>query len=262
LSAKTLTAKILLYLRENPGASLKSIAQAFNMDLVTARNIIYRLKSGGYVEKTGSGYILTSKGEWFVSNIVLKKSEATERSEQKEVVEAEVREQSAAETAETGAQQARESVSVAGQAGLERDLLSRVEALEKEVAHLKEALEKLAQEVSELRSSLQAAKRHQQVKREEVVAVAEAMPKPIMELSEAERVLGAKLTELIRDKKVEVFGRILVDKQFFENFKKKLPIPVDEVDSRLDPYEKLLFDILRREGFIIQRSGVYTLLLK
>jgi len=260
LSAKTMTAKIMLYLRENPGASLKSIAQEFNMDLVTARNIIYRLKSGGYVEKTGSGYILTSKGEWFVSNIVLKKSESPEPSGQKDAVETEVQERSVAETAETGAQQVLGAVSAVEESSLERDLLSRVEALEKEVTRLKEALEKLVQEVFELKNSLQTAKRHQQVKREEAVAVADALPKPIMELTEAERVLGTKLTELIRGNKVEVFGRILVDKQFFENFKKKLPLPVDEVDSKLDPYEKLLFDILRREGFIIQRGGAYTFL--
>jgi len=255
LSAKTLTAKVLLYLRDNPGATLKDLAQAFNLNPVTARSIIYRLKSGGYVEKAGNGYTLTSKGEWFVSNVILKGAEKIEM--QAEVEKREGSKPLRAEEVGGQAEVRKTPPPATGKAELETDLLERLSTLEKEVESLREAVKNLAQELAELKKKLGLATKPSTTEREREekrVRSLEALPKPVMNLREALEVLGPSLDRLRGEGRVEVIGSLVVDKHFYESFKKKFPIPLNEVDN-LDPMEKLLLEEMRRDARVIIHAG-------
>ena len=62
---KTLRQKILEEVKSNPGLSLKELSRLLEVSQNTLKNIVYKLKSEGYIEKAGDGYVITPRGERF-----------------------------------------------------------------------------------------------------------------------------------------------------------------------------------------------------
>jgi len=149
LSGRTLTAKILEYIHDNPGASPKDLSRELGIGVNTLKTILYRLKNNGYVEKAGDGYILTSKGEWFVNKIL--RGEASIPVEEKPSIEAEQIEEVESST------QPQTTVD-SERIGVEEKISMRIESLEKRIEDLNKLVETLFKELELIKKELKRAK--------------------------------------------------------------------------------------------------------
>lgn len=251
VSAKTLTAKVLIFLYENPGSSIKDVSQALGISLATIRGIVYRLKNSGYIDKAGGGYVLTDKGEWFVSNILSKDrgkprpSRVSEKAEARVEADSEKTESISSEIAST------EEEAVRGTRDEElKSLVDRVISLEKEVRSIRSALNRLSRELEELKKEVITKEQ-----RAEKSSHENSLPKPVMNFREAVDVLGySSFEELRLEGKIEIVGSLVVDKEFYEEFKKKFPIPLSEV-GKLSTAERRLLEEMIRDARVIVRAG-------
>jgi predicted transcriptional regulator len=260
--ARTLSAKILVYLSENPGATLKDLSQVFNISMNTLRNMIYRLRNNGYVEKAGNGYVLTSKGEWFVEKVLKSRETSHESITEEKHVEAPGRE--AAREASTSESMVKEEQYSGEEEGVVEekppsrdtvedtgDLLKRIEMLETTLNELREKLEEVSSEIKRLKEQVvRGSKSRVRRKKEEV----EKLPKPVMNIREALNTLGPLLDQLRLEGRVEIIGSIVVDREFYEEFKKKFPLPVKEAEN-LSPMEKTLLNEMIKDARVIKHAG-------
>lgn len=240
---KTLSAKILVHLHQNPGAALKDLLAAHGASARAIRTAIYRLKSNGYIERAGSGYVLTSKGEWFVKNVLMKGAikERAEMGEPGSEASAERELPLDRPPAELGDSTLRASVS---------ELASRVEALEREVESMRSVLGRVVREVKVLKKSVEEISRSISRSAEE----RQALPKPVMDVREALSTIGSQLERLRLEGKVEVVGSLVVDKGFYESFKKKFPMSASDLE-RLTDLERMLLSEMVRDARVIVRAG-------
>jgi len=244
LSGKTLTAKILEYIHDNPGASLKDLSRELGIGVNTLRTILYRLKNNGYVEKAGDGYILTSKGEWFVNKIL--RGEASTPVEEKPSIEAEQTEEVEVST-QPQTMMERERIRV------EEEISMRIESLEKRIEDLNKLVETLYKELELIKRELKRAKHVESASDVEKKELAR-LPEPVMNIKEAYNALGPVLEELKLRGRVEVVGNVVVDSNFYNEFKKKFPIQVSEVD-KLSNMERILLDEMIRDARVIKHGG-------
>jgi len=63
---KTLQHRVLETLRDNPGLSPKDLASILEVDINKIKVILYKLKTAGYIEKAGKGFLLTQRGMKFL----------------------------------------------------------------------------------------------------------------------------------------------------------------------------------------------------
>jgi len=247
LSVKTLTAKILLYLRDYPGVGVKDISESFNISLTTARSILYRLKNLGYIEKAGNGYILTSRGEKLVEAIMKKSVK------DKSTVETVRKDTSTRSEVEVVKSVEASQVSKPGVDSLE----DRVKKLEVEVNELKAIVNQLRMEVESIKDMITSKTRREERSEGEYV-----LPKPVMNYKEAYEQLGSKLEQLRIEGKILIIGSIIVDRKIYDEFVKKFPIPVEE-ESKLSPYEQMLLQEMKKEAYVILHAGrEYRLVVK
>ncbi len=248
MNGKTLTAKILEYLYENPGASIKDLSTEFSASIPAIRNTLYRLKNNGYVERVGNGYILTSKGEWFVTKII--------RGEKQEAIETD----NALEEAVEKPKETQVSDMIkSGEETYDRNIEEKIKELEARILTLTKMFEKVMEELESLKRELKTEKRinKSEPKSEKKL---DKLPRPVMNVKEAINILGSRLDELKLEGRVEVIGSIVVDTSFYEEFKKKFPIPVNEVD-KLSSMEKILLNEMIRDARVIVHAGKYYKLI-
>lgn len=253
LSSKTLTARILLYLSDNPGATIKNLSTTFNVSLKTIRNIIYRLKNNGFIEKTGNGYILTTKGEWFVNNILKKRIDVSKETIREKTpivnVEESIHETSNKVETETSIKE-RESIEDSFERSSDINvLMNRLEQVEKELEYLRNMLNKLVRELNFLKKNIEDLSRIT-IKYEEK----SILPRPVMNIREAISMLGSQLDRFRIEGRVLFIGSIVVDREFYENFVKKFPIDISEI-GKLSELEKILLDEMIKDARVIIHSG-------
>ncbi len=277
MTRKTLTGKILEFINEFPGATLKEIAEYLEISPALTRSLIYKLKNNGYIEKAGKGYVLTKKGEWFVQNILKKAAKTSEESE-KEVEE---------KTEEKNIEKIEEKMSTheisifkephreePTQQQVIDSLVKRMNILEEHLKTLESRLQELLEELENLKKQVILAKASEQQSIETQKPVKEnivqppsrqkkhdKLPEPIMSIQEARHKLGASLDTLIRTGKVEIIGNLVVDSEFYELFKKKFPLPIRDAE-KLPPMEKRLLEEMNREAIVIIHAGKYYKLIK
>ncbi|MCD6195786.1 MAG: winged helix-turn-helix transcriptional regulator [Staphylothermus sp.] len=278
MARKTLTGKILEFIDEFPGATLKEIAEYLEISPALTRSLIYKLKNNGYIEKAGKGYVLTKKGEWFVQNILKKAtrtSEETEKEVEKKTEEEKTIEKIEEKTVaheinifkkppkeEPIQQQAIES------------LMKRMNMLEEHLKTLESRLQELLEELENLKKQISLAKTSGQLGIETQKTVKEnlvqppprqkrqdKLPEPIMSIQEARHRLGTSLDTLIRTGKVEIIGNLVVDSEFYELFKKRFPLSIRDAE-KLPPMEKRLLEEMNREAIVIIHAGKYYKLVK
>jgi len=247
LNGKTLTAKILKYLYENPGASIKDLSIVFNVNPNTIRNTLYRLKGNGYVERVGKGYILTSKGEWFVKTIL---GESIQEKEEIEIEEERI------EPKEKIREEKKHSETISIE---NRDIIERIDMLEKQLNEIRDIIDKLARQLEAIRRNI-GRKESREKKNEKREEKMEKLPRPVMNIQEAINVLGPMLDELKLEGKIEIIDSIVVDLDFYNDFKKKFPIPVNEV-NKLSILEKTLLDAMIKDARVIKHAGKYYKLI-
>jgi DNA-binding MarR family transcriptional regulator len=243
VSLKPLTYRVLEALYKNPGLSAKELSELLGVSVEKTRSVLYKLKSSGFVEKAGRGYVLTERGVRFLE--YLEKSKRPARCESAEGAAGETtrtREEAAREVAPsplTPESRGGEVVTPAHANALE-ELRKRIEVLEKR-------LEDLERTVRDLERALQA--------RQKRAESSGFLEEPVMFYSDAVSRYGQALVErLISEGRVKRVGVLLVDSEFYREFRAKFPIKVQDVD-KLSHHEKVLLDEMRREAMVVLFAG-------
>ncbi len=256
MTKKTLMLRILEFLKEYSGATIKDIAVTLGISMSLARTVVYRLRNNGYIEKAGKGYILTDKGEWFVNKFGKPREENVEevsieaRSEEAtyEVISSKEQE---IET-EIKAQEHKKTYPKTTEEPLTK-LEEKIRQIEKEIIRIEKQVSSLRQELDKIREELKKAKtrstKEKKNKKEE-----KGLPKPIMYINEAMNALGSMFNTLVYQGRIEVVGRLAVDKRYYEEFIKKFPLSIREAE-KLPPLEKTLLEEMKRDARVILYAG-------
>jgi len=266
VTKKTLMLRILEFLREYSGATIKDISSSLGISMSLARTVIYRLRNNGYIEKAGKGYILTEKGEWFVNKFGEPRKTIEESGTgEKEIV------QTVKDTAQSLTRPSEQTMVKApskpvekimeqekrGKASknvseeLVRTIEQKIAEIEKEIKTLENTIAKLKEELEKTKEELRKAKLHGKrgIKKEE-----KGLPKPIMPINEAMSILGSLFNTLVYQGKIEVVGKLAVDKEYYDEFIKKFPLPVRDAE-KLSPMEKTLLEEMKRDARVILYAG-------
>ncbi len=253
---KTLMLRILEFLKEYSGATIKDIATTLGISMSLTRTVVYRLRNNGYIEKAGKGYILTDKGEWFVNKFGEPREESVEevsieaRSEEatyeiilpkEQEVEAEIKTQ---EYKTIYPKTTEEPLT---------NLEEKICQIEKEIIRIEKQITGLRQELNKVREELKKAK-IQRIKEKKNEKEEKGLPKPIMYINEAMNALGSMFDTLVYQGRIEVVGRLAVDKKYYEEFIKKFPLSIREAE-KLPPLEKTLLEEMKRDARIILYAG-------
>jgi predicted transcriptional regulator len=218
--------------KNNPGLSLKELSRLLEVSQNTLKNIIYKLKSEGYIEKAGDGYVITPRGERFLD--FLEKQRTTSLRE--EVGEKKPEERIAKEKPPP-------STCTQSIAGSEQELfsniVSKLRELEKRVSMLEAQMKNLELAI--------ASSRH---KREGVITI----DPPIQPINEAISKYGSLIDKLINENKLVRVGSLVVDASIYQEFRSRFPIKTSDID-KLNPLERQLLEEMRREAIVILHAG-------
>ncbi|MEM4748572.1 MAG: hypothetical protein QXJ64_10410 [Thermosphaera sp.] len=236
-SKKTYTHIILEYLSTYPGASIKDVSKSTGLPQLIVRKILYRLKNDNYVEKSGKGYILTQKGQGLL-NYISSKSLSQDRDQRKNSDVEPVKNHKEFEVSETPSGTEKVETPVERKM-FTNDLTSRVEALEKRLLRLEKEIEEVKKALSGLG----------EMKRE-----SKPLSSPVMTYSDAQNLLGNLFERMLYEGRLIRVGRLIVDKAFFEEFKKKFPLKTSDIE-KLSDAEKILLEEMRREALVILYAG-------
>ncbi len=278
MTRKTLTGKILEFISEFPGATLKEIAEYLEISPALARSLVYKLKNNGYLEKAGKGYVLTKKGEWFVQNILKKTAKTGEKTEEEIEKMKSIKQETIEEVHEKPIIyeefKPKEPIKEQQSQQLIESLMKRINMLEEHLRTLESRLQQLLEELESLKKQVSYNKRSEQLAIETKKPVREDMiqphpkqkeheklPEPIMSIQEARHKLGPSLDTLIRTGKAEIIGNLVVDSEFYESFKKRFPLSIRDAE-KLPPMEKRLLEEMNREAIVIIHAGKYYKLIK
>jgi hypothetical protein len=256
---KKLTTKILEFIRDNPGAGVKDVSTYLSISMGMARTILYRLKGYGYVEKAGSGYILTSKGEWYLSKTGAEekenKSTRLEANYSQHVEAEETPKQALPQPPQESSNASTVSIARPGDENVDERLRlieERISRLETEIARLMDTISRIEDAVS--KHSVTEQNRQPTHIEKRRPHRPKRLPVPIMTLKEAQAELGGSLDTLINNGAVIQVGRLIVDREYYERFKKKFPLSLKEAE-RLPPAEKRLLEELKQNAMVIWRAG-------
>ncbi|MEM4489560.1 MAG: winged helix-turn-helix transcriptional regulator [Desulfurococcaceae archaeon] len=247
---KTLQHRVLEYLKNNPGMSLKDLASIMEININSLKTIVYKLKSMGYIEKAGKGFILTQQGEKFLEYL----NKITNMEQQATVLGSRItREESVMSINESIIQKEieteqkttikHEKPSVKPQSN--EDTRSLLENIVNKINELEKRLNQLELQFKNLEKALNL----QQKKIEQV-----SIHPPVMSYNEALTKYGSLIEKMISENKLFKIGSLVVDFAFYTSFKSKFPIKIADID-KLDQYEKLLLEEMRREALVVLHAG-------
>ncbi len=226
--------KIVEYLKSNPGAMPREIADALGISVGMVRIALLRLRESGYV-------IRSSKGGYVVKS-------SAEDMETQGLVET--------DTYEGVRKKVRgETETHAGKdlSTLKEYVDSEITALRNEVSELRKIIESLNDRVSKIETEftlLMKSLKTERKAREEVSVLGEEV---IMRVDNA-RNRGISVDSLLRTGSYVIVGNYVVSQSFMEGFKKKFPIPLREVKN-LTKEEKELLDAMVSEGLAYLHAG-------
>ena len=218
--------RILRYLKENPGATPRLIADALGLPLSQVRIALNRLRD--------SGRVVRVPGEGYYARAI--DSSSFEEAEMES--SAEIRKQ-------------------------KDDLSLDIEKLREEVGHLVTRVNKLEKEIKEIKVALEAlTKASQEVKPRplpdqdlaEDKAIKELKSKKVMKLSEVLSIAKRPIDEYVKAELIVVISDLAVDSEFYKSFSSKFPIKKLEV-SKLSHEERELMNAMIKEGVVYLHCG-------
>lgn len=233
-SRRTYTHVILEYLNTYPGSSIKDISNSTGLSPVIVRKILYKLKNDNYVEKSGNGYVLTERGSRLLEYIASKTIQHRESAEKAQESSAQL-EKLTGERVKEGYEPLPESVSesIADETRLRLDAIEkRLSRIEKEIEELRKALNYLIEPRRE----------------------SKMMPSPVLSFNDAQAVLGSLFERMLYEGKVVRIGKLIVERSFYDQFKKKFPLKTSDIE-KLSDTEKILLEEMRREALVILYAG-------
>ncbi len=226
--------KIVEYLKSNPGAMPREIADALGISVGMVRIALLRLRESGYVVRSSKGgYVVKSGAEG-------------------------VETQGAAETGTYEGVRKKVGGGADTRAGEDLNALreyvnSEITALRNEVSELRKIVESLSDRVGKIETEftllMKSLKTERKAREEPSVLGEEA----IMRVDDA-RNRGISVDSLVRTGNYVIVGNYVVSQSFMEGFKKKFPIPLREVKN-LTKEERELLDAMVSEGLAYLHAG-------
>ncbi|MEM4427957.1 MAG: winged helix-turn-helix domain-containing protein [Zestosphaera sp.] len=225
--------KIIEYLKSNPGAMPREIADALGVSIGMVRIALLRLRELGYVVRSGKGgYVVKSgAGDLGARKSVEDFYEETQKQAKRE----------ASTRAEKDSSTLREHLDIEIS-----ELRNEVNELKKIVESLSDRVNKIETEFTLLMKSLKTEKKV----REEV---SEASVDAIVRV-DILRNRGVSVDSLVRSGNYVVVGNYVVLHSFIEEFKKRFPISLREVKNLKDE-ERELLNAMVSEGLAYLHAG-------
>jgi DNA-binding MarR family transcriptional regulator len=212
--------KVLAFIKENPGANPREIADALGIPYSSVRSAILRLREAGYL-------IRSSKGGYIVRSALPSGLDE-----------------------ELGVTPSRESIG-----GTElRELAKGLRELRELIDDLRGRVERLEHEINILKAGLKPQRRVERKASPGNKLLEVLEEHGAIKASEAVKLAGGTLEPYIRGGKVALIGSLAVSTDFLNAFKKRFPLKVSEV-GRLTPSEKELLDVMIREGIVYLHGG-------
>ena len=213
--------KVLAFIKENPGATPREIADALGLPYNAVRGALMRLREAGYL-------IRSSKGGYVV------------RAGLPSGLEDELRTPSV-------------SSRTSSTAGIEY-LINEVEELRNYVSDLKERVEKLEKELIIIKRGLQSKSSEPGIKKVTDKLLRALEDKKVIKASEALKLTDKPLETYVRGGKAVIIGNLIASTKFFEGFRRRFPLKVSEVRS-LTWVERELLEAMIREGVVYLHGG-------
>ncbi|MGB9827623.1 Rrf2 family transcriptional regulator [Thermosphaera chiliense] len=233
-SRRTYTHIILEYLNTYPASSIKDISNSTGLSPVIVRKILYKLKNDNYVEKSGNGYVLTERGSRLLEYIASKTIQHRESAEKAQQTPAQL-EKLTEEHIKEGEESLPESTleSIADETRLRLDAIEkRLSKIEKEIEELRKALNYLTEPRKE----------------------SKMLPSPVLSFNDAQAVLGSLFERMLYEGKIVRIGKLIVERSFYDQFKRKFPLKTSDIE-KLSDTEKILLEEMRREALVILYAG-------
>ncbi|OYT45753.1 MAG: hypothetical protein B6U85_08350 [Desulfurococcales archaeon ex4484_42] len=233
--------KVLMYLKNNPGATPREIADALGISLNLVRALLRRLRESGYVMKS-------SRGGYVVRITKLHEESVEYRVEE-------------GETIDTG----KGSKSEVIVSDITRELRDLIKKLMSEIESLRERVGRIEYEINILKKSLQTSpnlRRHEapsevKVKGKEGTddkLLEELKSRKVLSIEEAKSLTYKSLESYITQGYAVPISNYIVLKEFYEEVKKKFPIKVTEVKN-LTNEERIVLDAMIKEGMVYLHGG-------
>mgnify|MGYP000274072631 CR=1 FL=1 len=237
----SLERRILAFLRENPGANAREIAEALGVSYSRVQSTLYRLREKGVIIKTGFGYAISSLKEPFYEEELKEKPFSTPSDKLGEIFRNIRKLEEKLSTLLAEYHRLNEDV---------KSVTERINALQRELQSLK----KRVNEVYETMKTL-----HVRWKEKKNVLedrfVSELKREGVIDISVARKIALKSIEEYVRSGTVIVVSSLVVSKEFYEEFKKKFPIPKEQV-RELSEKEKMLLRALVDEGLAYLHRGI------
>jgi len=213
--------KVLAFLKNNPGATPREVADALGLPYNVVRHALLRLREAGYVVRSPRGGYLVRVGFPALDD---------------------------AEVARGGSNDSRPDASVA-------ELVGVIEELRSIVMELKARVDRLEQEVNLLKKGIPTHKVRQRKDRKTPDPLLSTLSsKGLVTLSEARKLASKPIEAYINEGVAIPIGNYLVNPEFLDKFKKKFPLSVGEVE-KMSPEERGLLDSLIKEGLVYLHAG-------
>lgn len=226
--------KIIEYLKSNPGAMPREIADALGVSIGMVRIALLRLRESGYVVRSGKGGYVVKSGAGDLE---------TRRSVDVDAYE-EPREQA---RKEVGARVERDSST------LREHLDAELSELRNEVNELRKIVESLSDRVSKVETEFTLLMKSLKPEKKAKEEVSEVGGDAIMRI-DVIRGRGISVDSLIRSGNYVIVGNYVVLQSFMEEFKRKFPIPLKEVKNLKDEEMELL-NAMVSEGLAYLHAG-------
>ncbi len=217
--------RVLSYLKSNPGATPREVADALGLPYRVVRVAIMRLRESGYV-------VRSSRGGYLV-RVSMPSPDTSSVTAQ-------------------GRVSGSESISIA-------ELVDLIESLRSDVNELKARVGRLEQELNLLKKGLSSTVVSKKVRAGRMShpqdpLLATLRGHGVVRLSEARKLAVRNISEYVSEGKVVPIGEYLVDPEFLSSFKQRFPLRVSDVRG-LSEVERNLLNALIKEGLVYLHAG-------
>ncbi len=226
--------KVINYLLENPGAKPRQIADGIGESLTRVRKILYILRDKGIIARSGQGYVVVK------SRLTRKQyEEERTRSQQENNITP---------------QSSMQSVNRLDKQDVDSKWLSEIISnIMKSINELNKKMNVIEKEIANIKTRLDAIEGKNKIgKGDKFIALIKQ--KKIMSIEEARQYMSKSLDYYVVNNYVSVIGNMIIDRGYFETFKKKFPLKVSEV-KKLNSNEILLLKKLIEEGVVYLHGG-------
>ncbi len=227
--------KIINYLLENPGSKPRQIADSIGESLTRVRRALYVLRDRGIIARSGQGYVVVRSRLRETRENVNEKMEQDKKSRNRMELRTQTNTYKYEEL----------SIDNKWLSEIITNILKTMNELNKKISNIEK-------EITIIKARLESLEKNKNKEMDHFISMIKQ--KKIMAVEEAKQYMQKTLEYYVVNGYVVVVGNIIVDKEYYEEFKKKFPLSVSEV-KKLDANNLLLLKKLIEEGAIYLHGG-------